>query len=75
MYSIVPVNSYLWFLSSNFSNDHFVFNVSGNAQNAGMIFEYYNASYSHGVSPAFYLSSDITLTGAGTEASPYRIIA
>ena len=32
-----------------------------------------NAYNSYGVAPVFYLSSDITLSGRGTEAEPYQI--
>ena len=33
----------------------------------------YSANYSSGVAPVLYLSSDITLSGEGTEGSPYTL--
>ena len=37
-------------------------------------FAQYDANISFGVRPAFYLKSDISLSGTGTEANPYRIV-
>ena len=42
---------------------------------SGGSFYYNNASYSYGVAPVFYLSSDITLSGKGTETEPYQLLA
>ena len=72
MYTIVPSDGHLWTISPGVSSSNYVFIVDGN--NAGNVVNNI-ALDSCAVSPVLYLSSDITLTGDGTEASPYRIIA
>ena len=69
MYSIVPSDSHLWTISprASFFGAN-VFCVLGN--NDGYMSNDF-ASNSHGVSPAVYLSSDIILTGDGSQGNPY----
>ena len=72
MYNIVPSGDYLWTISPSGSNSYSVFFVDGNASDAGRL-SIHGASYSLGVSPVLYLSSDITLTGDGSSSNPYVI--
>ena len=72
MYNIVPSDGILWTISPNPSLSARVFNVFGYASNAGYVSNNL-ANGSFGVSPAVYLSSDITLQGTGTELDPYVI--
>ena len=72
MYSILPSNVYLWTISPHASYSYYVFGVNGYTNFAGNV-DYSRASYSNGVFPAVYLSSDITLIGDGTESNPYMI--
>ena len=72
MYSIVPSGSHLWTISPDASFSSSVFSVSGFASIAGDV-RSANAYSSGGVSPAVYLSSDITLTGDGSQGNPYVI--
>ena len=72
MYNIVPSGGYLWTLSPNASDSIYVFIVFGSSDYAGRVHGL-NASTSRGVSPAVYLSSDITLTGDGSQGNPYVI--
>lgn len=72
MFNIVPSNGYLWTISPNASSRHSVFAVRGSSSDAGGLANY-GASDSRGVSPAVYLSSDITLTGDGSSSNPYVI--
>ena len=72
MYNIVPSDGYLWIISPDASWSIFVFNVYGRASTAGLVSNN-NAYYSYGVSPAVYLTSDITLTGDGSQGNPYVI--
>ena len=75
MYTIVPSGGHLWTISPKASSSNNVFYVSdvyGFPSHDGYVGSY-NADYSLGVSPAVYLSSDITLTGTGTQAAPYKI--
>ena len=62
-------NTYWWTLSSNADN-------SSNAFYVGVqgIVDYYlvNKNYS-AIRPALYLSSDVTLTGSGTQSDPYVV--
>ena len=71
MYSIVPSDSYLWTISPYAGLNFPVFNVYG-YRVAGFVGNNL-ASSSFVVSPAVYLSSDITLTGDGSQGNPYRI--
>ena len=72
MYSIVPSNAYLWTISPSTSNSYSVFFVSGDSGTAGRL-DSISAYNSSGVSPVLYLSSDITLTGDGSQGNPYVI--
>ena len=72
IYDIVPSGGYLRTISPRASNTSDVFYVSGSSSYAGNVY-YSTASSSNGVSPVFYLSSDITLIGDGGEGSPYQI--
>ena len=76
MYRIVPVGWYLWTISSDASGSPFnyVFSVYSGSY-AGGLSNDYRAINSGGVSPAVYLSSDITLTGEGTQSNPYAIMS
>ena len=60
---------YSWTSSpSSYSPAYFVFIVSSGGRLYGS-----SAYYSYGVAPVLYLSSDIILTGEGTEGSPYTL--
>ena len=72
MYNIVPSGNYLWTISPVASHGSFVFIVSGYASSAGRL-TLSDAGASSGVSPTLYLSSDITLTGDGSQGNPYVI--
>ena len=64
----------LWTVSPIANHSAYVVNIG----RSGALLGYGNdqvITYPGAVSPVVYLSSDITLTGEGTEASPYRIIA
>ncbi len=52
--------------SSSFANYEFLVGSGGNLNTVA-------ADDSYGVAPVLYLSSDITLTGEGTEGSPYTL--
>ena len=71
MFNIVPSNDYLWTISPYASSSSSIFRVNGN-DTAGWLGSNY-AKDSRGVSPAVYLSSDITLTGDGSSSNPYVI--
>ena len=73
IYNIVPSGGYLWTISPRASNSNDVFLVSDNASYGAGILSGYSAYYSRGVSPAVYLSSDIILSGTGSELDPYVI--
>ena len=73
MYNIVPSDGYLWIISHDAILSTYVFYVCGPARNAGSLFTN-NANYSFGVSPTLYLSSDITLTGDGSQGNPFTIV-
>ena len=70
MFNIVPSNDYLWTISLSASGSRSIFNVSGSSSSAGWLGDSF-ANNSSGVSPAVYLSSDITLTGDGSSSNPY----
>ena len=64
-------SSYPWTISPySGSSTLYVFDVDSDGNFYGI-----NANASHGVAPAFYLSSDITLIGEGTSNSPYTIVS
>ena len=72
MYNIVPSGGVLWTISPRAGRSYSVFYVSGLTSNAGIL--YYSAALdSIGVSPALYLTSDITLIGDGSQGNPYVI--
>ena len=73
MNNIVPSGSYLWTISPAASSSASVFNVSGFASNAGTLSSSF-VNISCGFSPAVYLSSDITLTGDGSQGNPFTIV-
>ena len=72
MQSIVPSDNFLWTISPYASLSNLVFKVSGTTSTAGSLLSR-SATHSSGVSPVLYLTSDITLTGEGTEDNPYVI--
>ena len=72
MYNIVPSGGYLWTLSPNASVSSYVIFVNGSSSYGGFVTSS-TAYTSRGVSPAVYLSSDITLTGDGSQGNPYVI--
>ena len=72
MFNIVPSNGYLWTISPCASSSYGVFNINGSSSTAGRLGNT-NANFSRGVSPAVYLSSDITLTGDGSEGNQFKI--
>ena len=73
MQSIVPSGGFLWTISPNASDSYSVFYVNGGSSSAGRL-DYNNAEdFSNGVSPVLYLSSDIALTGDGSQGNPYQI--
>ena len=74
MYNIVPSLSYFGTISPNASSSStvFVVNSYNSTSDDGRVSRIH-ANSSSGVSPALYLSSDIILTGTGTQAAPYKI--
>ena len=60
--------NYWWTLTprSDIANTVFVMNLGG-------YIYYYYLNYSNAVRPALYLSSDVTLTGSGTQSDPYVV--
>ena len=68
MYNIIPSWGFLWTISPSTSGSFYVFYVRYSS-----IIDNDRAYASIGVSPAFYLTSDIVLTGSGTEEDPYVI--
>ena len=72
IFNIVPSGGYLWTISPSASGSYDVFFVHGNASNAGLVNSTW-AGDSYGVSPAVYLTSDITLIGDGSQGNPFQI--
>ena len=72
MYSIVPSYGYLYTISPIVTDSRFLLIVygDGNSVSNGIA-----AHTSIAVSPALYLSSDITLTGDGSQGNPYAIMS
>ena len=68
MYNSVPTNGYMWTISPRASYSSNVFIV----RSGGLVATSY-ASTGNGVVPVLYLSSDITLSGAGESGDPYVI--
>ena len=63
------INDYWWTLSPNSDNSYTVFCVE-----SGSIHDYYGADDTNtAVRPVLYLSSEITLTGSGTQSDPYVV--
>ncbi len=71
MYSIVPSDGYLWTISPDSTSNPRFFNVYGSINAGGVSLDF--ADTSGGVSPALYLTSDITLAGDGSQGNPYVI--
>ena len=72
MYNVVPSDGYLWTISPSARGSLTGFNVDGTSYGAGYVSS--SPAYaSNGVSPAVYLSSDITLTGDGSSSNPFVI--
>ena len=68
-YNWLPKAITVWFLSPNAGNRYFVWYV-----NSSGYFNYLSYAYdTYGVRPAFYLKSEISLTGEGTTTTPYSI--
>ena len=68
MFSSMINSPWTWTISSKFGNSYDVLTVNGSGSLDNVA-----AIYGNTVSPALYLSSDITLTGTGTQADPYKI--
>ena len=67
-YLVIPGTSW-WLVSPNYYGSSDVFVVGG-----GGGIEYGGGAYiSHGVRPAVYLTSSLSLSGSGTQSDPYRI--
>ena len=62
-----------WTISPPGGNSTAVFGVNGNTYSTAGRLSGSDAFFSDGVFPVLYLSSDITLTGDGTEGNPYVI--
>ena len=74
MFNIVPSNGHLWTISHYASSIvNSVFSVLGGSSDAGRLNHIVAFNSFVGVSPAVYLSSDITLSGSGTQSNPYKI--
>ena len=73
MYGIVPSGGYLWTISPNDGNNRFVIVVDGSSSYAGDMPGLTARVSAAGISPAVYLSSNITLTGDGSSGNPYVI--
>ena len=71
MFNIVPSNGYLWTISPCADSSSSLFRVDGYNNDGRLVRS--SANGSNGVSPAVYLSSDITLTGDGSSSNPYVI--
>ena len=67
-YNWLPKQITEWSLSPFSNNRYHVWYVSSSG-----FFLSYNANYVAGVRPAFYLKSEISLTGEGTSGNPYTI--
>ena len=63
-----------WTISPDASYSNGVFNVAYSGITAGYVYTS-DANLSYGVSPALYLTSDITLQGTGSELDPYIIMS
>ena len=72
MYNIVSSIAGLWTISPDANNGTNIFDVISYAGFLNTDFAYYGLN---GVFPALYLSSDITLTGEGTQSNPYTIMS
>ena len=69
IFNIVPSDDFLWTISPGINRDEvFIIDSYG-----GLSLGVANAFL--GVSPAVYLTSDIILTGDGTEGNPFQIMA
>ena len=61
--------SYWWTLSPSSGGSNYAFMVNS----SGDVMNHYVNIYSRAVRPALYLSSDVTLTGSGTQSDPYVV--
>ncbi len=66
---ITPPNGYLWLISFTLRGNSFNYRL----QNNGWVGDSSHSNASNGIAPALYLSSDIALSGAGTQSDPYQI--
>ncbi len=66
---ITPPNGYLWLISFTLRGNSFNYRL----QNDGWVGDSSHSNASNGIAPALYLSSDIALSGAGTQSDPYQI--
>ena len=75
IYNIVPLGREIWTISpdADYSTAVFLVEAFDTDFYAGKLRSFYTGYLESGVSPALYLSSDITLTGTGTQAAPYKI--
>ena len=73
MLLIVPSNGYLYTISPIVTDSSFLLIVYGDGNHIGKVSNGIAAHTSIAVSPALYLSSDITLIGDGSQDNPYVI--
>ena len=73
MYDIAPSEGGLWTITPSDNSIFGVYHVNVKGSNGGV--DNGPAINSNGVSPSLYLTSEIELTGAGTQSNPYRIIS
>ncbi len=73
MYNIVPSDRYIWTISPASLSTH-VFYLRGDSSYAGSLRNIV-VNFDNAVVPVLNLSSDITLTGEGTQSNPYAIIS
>lgn len=76
IYNIASKGNFMWTITAvnriSYS-DMNVFTIYTDNINSGQLAGAGRLDYSQGVVPCLYLSSDITLSGTGTENDPYRI--
>ena len=73
MYNIVLSGNNLWTISHVYDQGRSVVYVVGGTSSFSLMMNYNDANSSKGVSPVLYLTSDITLSGTGTEKDTYVI--
>ncbi len=61
-------NTSWWTLSDTYGNSNYMYYIPSNGSLHRIL-----VNNSAGVRPALYLSSDLTLSGSGTQSDPYTI--